>query len=227
MYHFQYVTKKEIRPVRNQLEELLHLVQDEIRNTFTFQYKFVGSVSRNMVTFDKKGNKGFDFDVDIKVNDEEENFTAKEIKHILMNAFDQLAEKFGYDRCEDSTRVFTIKVKDRENSKIYHSCDFAIVYNCENGRQQYIKFNKSAKPPYYSWEFQSEGFYKIEEKIKFCKDNDLWIDVRNLYLEKKNRNTAPSEKSRQIFAKTIHQICQRNGYYQETLTRDMCDFYVV
>ena len=227
MYHFQYVTKKEIRPVRNQLEELLHLVQDEIRNTLTFQYKFVGSVSRKMVTFDMKGNKGFDFDVNIKINDEEENFTAKEIKHILMNAFNRLAEEFCYDRCEDSTRVFTIKVKDRENSKIYHSCDFAIVYNCEDGRQQYIKFNKSAKPPYYSWEFQSEGFYKLEEKIKFCKDNDLWIDVRNLYLEKKNRNTDPSEKSRQIFAKTIHQICQRNGYYQEPLTRDMCGFYVV
>lgn len=106
MYHFQYVTKKEIRPVRNQLEELLRLVQDEIRNTLTFQYKFVGSVSRNMVTFDKKGNKGFDFDVNIKINDEEENFTAKEIKHILMNAFNRLAEEFCYDRCEDSTRVF-------------------------------------------------------------------------------------------------------------------------
>ena len=32
--------------------ELIHKVQDEVRDNFTFQYEFVGSVQRNMVTWD-------------------------------------------------------------------------------------------------------------------------------------------------------------------------------
>ena len=64
--------------------ELIHKVQDEVRDSFTFQYKFVGSVQRNMVTCDVKSNAGFDFDVNIMVNDDDKDFEAEEIKNILM-----------------------------------------------------------------------------------------------------------------------------------------------
>ena len=37
MYHFQYISKSEIAPLKNQVIELIGLVQDEIRNYFTFQ----------------------------------------------------------------------------------------------------------------------------------------------------------------------------------------------
>ena len=63
MYHFRYVSKNEIAPLKNQVIELIGLVQDEIRKYFTFQYEFIGSVKRNMVTCDAKSNIGFDFDV--------------------------------------------------------------------------------------------------------------------------------------------------------------------
>ena len=124
MYHFQYVAKRELEPAKKQLMELIHKVQDEVRDNFTFQYEFVGSVKRNMVTWDVKSNVGFDFDVNIRVNDDDEEFEAKDIKKILVRAFNNHAWKYGYDSCEDSTRVFTIKVKDRKNSRIRHSCDF-------------------------------------------------------------------------------------------------------
>ncbi len=63
--------------------ELIHKVQDEVRDNFTFQYEFVGSVKRNMVTWDVKSNVGFDFDVNIRVNDDDEEFEAKDIKRYL------------------------------------------------------------------------------------------------------------------------------------------------
>ena len=210
MYHFQYVTKAELKPFKKRVIELIHLVQDDVRNDFTFQYEFVGSVSRNMVTCDYKSNVGFDFDINIMVNDEDNEYSASEIKHILMDAFNKHARKYKYDYCEDSTRVFTRKVKDTRNSRILHSCDFAIVKNYGDNQQQYIRFHK---PEYYSWEEQPDGYYQLPLKIEFCKDHGLWLDVRNLYLQKKNQNTDPAKKSRSIFAETIHQVCQRNGYY--------------
>lgn len=89
MYHFQYVSKKEIAPLKKQLIELIGLVQDEIRDCFTFQYVFIGSVKRNMVTRDIKSNIGFDFDVNIMVHDDDQDYSAKEIKQILMKAFNK------------------------------------------------------------------------------------------------------------------------------------------
>ena len=211
MYHFQYVSKKELKPAKKQLMELIHKVQDEVRDSFTFQYKFVGSVQRNMVTCDVKSNAGFDFDVNIMVNDDDKDFEAEEIKNILMCAFNKYARKYGYDSCEDSTRVFTIKVKDRKNSRIRHSCDFAIVNDYGNNQQEYIRYNKKRKN--YTWEEQTKGFYCLPEKIEFCKDNQLLQEVREIYLDKKNYNMDSNKKSRSIFAETIHEVCHRNGFY--------------
>lgn len=212
MYHFKYVTKQELAPFKKELIDLIHLVQDDVREHFTFQFEFIGSVSRNMVTFDPTTNTGFDFDVNLFVNDDDEDYKPGEIKHILMDAFNKHSRKYRYDNCEDSTRVFTIKVKDKKNSKILHSCDFAIVNNYGDNQQEYIRFNK---PSHYSWEEQPDGFYRLPDKIEFCKENGLWTDVRNLYREKKNNNTVVGKKSRSIFAETVHQICQQNGYYED------------
>lgn len=211
MYHFQYVSKKELAPTKKKVIELIWRVQDDVRDSFTFQYQFVGSVKRNMVTCDVKSNIGFDFDVNIFVNDDEEEYSPKEIKHILMKSFNKYVKKYNYDFCEDSTRVFTIKVKDRKNSRILHSCDFAIVYNCKYNRQQYIRYNKSQNT--YTWEEQPQGFYELPEKVEFCKENSLWQEVRNAYIKNKNSNTDKNKKSRSIFAETIHKVCQQNGYY--------------
>lgn len=211
MYTFEYVTKCKTKPVKQELTELIRWVQNEVRNKFTFQFEFIGSESRNMVTWNPKSNIGFDFDVNIHVNDDEEIYTPKEMKKILMDAFNKYAWQYGYGYCEDSTRVFTIKVKDRANARILHSCDFAVVYDCADGRQQYIRFCKPSNT--YLWEYQPKGFSQLPEKIAFCKKEGLWQDVRDLYLEKKSKNNDPKKKSRSIFAETVHQICQINRFY--------------
>lgn len=126
MYHFEYVTKNERKKEKAKLIQLLNLVQDEVRKKFTFRFDFVGSDKRNMVTCDRKSNIGYDFDVNIEVNDDDENYSPKMIKTILIKAFNKYANKFNYSQCENNTRVITIKVVDNDQSKIKHSCDFAI-----------------------------------------------------------------------------------------------------
>ena len=215
MYHFEYVSKKELSPVKKELISIIKAVQNKVRQDFTFQFYFVGSVKRNMVTHDVKSNIGFDFDVDIHVNDDECNFSAKEIKLKIKSALDQIVPRFGYDYAEDSTRVLTIKFKDRRNSRIVHGCDFAIVndYIDDDGseRQQYIHFNK--KRTLYFWEEQSQGFYLLEEKEDWIKDSGYGNEMRKLYLHKKNCNNNLKKHSRSIYAETIHEICQKYGYY--------------
>lgn len=210
MHDFHYVSRKKASPVKADLIDIIHDVQNIVRDKFTFQYTFVGSSKRNMITCDLKSNIGFDFDVNIEVNDDEENYTAKQIRQILMKAFNEVVGEYGYDYCEDSTRVITIKVKDRKHSKILHSCDFAIVNNCDDGRQQYIRFNKAENN--YTWEYQPIGFDSLPDKIDWLKENNLWNDLREYYLEKKNYNDNPEKHSRSIFAESVNEMCQKNGY---------------
>lgn len=217
MHDFEYVSKKEWKPIRDNLIKIIHNLQDEVRDKFTFQFHFVGSSKRNMITRDRKSNKGFDFDVNIEVNDPNENYSAKEIRNILRTGLDKVNHPygyslFGYDNTEDSTRVLTIKVKDSANSRISHSCDFCIIYNCSDGQQQYIRFNK--KQNCYSWQYQPKGYYELPAKIEWIKKHKLWQQVIDNYIDKKNANTDGDKKSRSIFAETIHQICQQNGYYK-------------
>lgn len=47
MKEFEYVSKKEYGPVRDELIDLIHLVQDEVREYFTFRYDFIGSARRD------------------------------------------------------------------------------------------------------------------------------------------------------------------------------------
>ena len=214
MKEFEYVTKREYGPVKEDLVELIHLVQDEVREHFTFRYDFIGSASRNMITREINGNVGYDFDVNIRVNDPDNSYSAKKIRNILKSAFDKHAKKFMYDDAEDSTRVITIKVKDRKNSKILHSCDFAVVndYIDEDGdeHQEYIHFNK--KQNTYEWQEQPEGYYMLLERIDDIKKYNLWQKVRDLYLEKKSKNTDLHKKSRSIFAETVKEVHDKYFY---------------
>lgn len=210
MHDFIYVTKASVRSVKNELIQIIHEVQDIVRPYFTFQFRPVGSSSRNMITYDRKSNIGFDFDFDLEINDNEENYTPKEIRHIMQNAIDQVVPRYGYNHCEDSTRVLTIKKVNTFTCKIIHSCDFAIVYNCEDGRRQYIRFNKKFNN--YTWEFQGNSFQNLENKITWLKHNGYWGELQDYYLDKKNLNNNPDKHSRSILAESINEIYQKKRY---------------
>ena len=199
---FEYVPKEEYQPVKEDLETLIHEVQDLVRDYFTFSYEFIGSSSRNMITRQVDGNIGYDFDINIRVNDEEENYSAKEIKQILIQSFNKVVGKHNYNYCEDSTRVITIKTINYYLSRIIHSCDFCIVNDYGNNKQEYIRFNKEQNS--YSWVDQPSG-YKLREKEEKIKKNRCWNNVRKLYLYKKCNDTE-GKKSRSLYAETINEI---------------------
>ena len=213
MHDFEYVPNEEWEPVRDELFEIIHRLQDEVRDEFTFQYHFVGSCKRKMITRDCNSITVFDFDVNFEVNDPDDNYSAEEIRNIIHKGLDRVTNPygysiFGYDYTEDSTRVLTIKVKDRTNSRILHSCDFCIIYECRDGRQQYIRYNK--KQNSYSWEYQPKGYMELPAKIEWVKKHGLWQQVRDYYIYKKNINDNPDKHSRTIFAETVHEIWQKN-----------------
>ena len=211
MYHFEYVSKKEAAPYKAELIEILHQVQDYVRDDFTFQFTFIGSSSRNMITYDPTTNIGFDFDVNITVNDDDEDYSPEEIRTILHNAFSRFMTAYGYNKCEQSTRVISIKVVDQWSSRVIRSCDFAVVYEGRNG-QQYIRFNKERN--YFSWEFQTQPYKELEFRADYLKENGHWNEVLAVYLDKKNNNYNPDKHSRSLYAETINECFRRHNNHE-------------
>lgn len=218
MHNFSYVSKKEAAPYKEELIELIKAVQNEVSEYFTFRFDFVGSSSRNMITCERNGNIGFDFDVNIEPNDPDEEYSPEEIRNIIIfKAINKHMRRFGYSIIENSTSVITIKAVDRMNKRIVHSCDFAIVYNCEDGRQQYIRFCKG-KPSPFRWEYRSKGYY-LDEKLQWIQKNLLKPELRERYLYNKNRNNDPKKHSRTIFAESVNQICNEYGFFSSPRSR--------
>ena len=211
MYHFEYVSKKEAAPYKAELIEILHQVQDYVRDDFTFQFTFIGSSSRNMITYDPTTNIGFDFDVNITVNDDDEDYSPEEIRTILHNAFSRFMTAYGYNKCEQSTRVISIRVVDQWSSRVIRSCDFAVVYEGRNG-QQYIRFNKERN--YFSWEFQTQPYKELEFRADYLKENGHWNEVLEVYLDKKNNNYNPDKHSRSLYAETINECFRRHNNHE-------------
>ena len=219
-YNFNYISKHnpEVQKVYDELQEIIREVRNILRKEITFQSEPVGSYSRNMITYDFKSNVGFDLDFNFDIQKTIKDFSAKEIHTKFLNALNQVASKYGYSAAEDNTRVLTIKVKDKNNSVILHSCDIAIVNNyCDDEgyeRQEYIRFDR--KTSRCSWCEQADGFYMLPEKIAWLKDtDDLWNELRDYYLYKKNTNPDQEKyHSRDLFGQAVHETCQRNGYYE-------------
>ena len=215
MYDFSYISKKDnqVQKSYNTIIDILCEVQDLTRDKFTFSFTPIGSYSRNMITYDKNTNVGFDFDFNIEVNDNDEKFSAREIKMVLIDALNRVVIKYGYSYAEDSTRVVTIKKINYLCSCVEHSCDFAIVNNYTDkgcSRQEYIHFNKNINQ--YYWCQQSKGYYKLPEKIQWLKINNYWNELRDYYIYKKNINSDKNIHSRTLFAIAVQEICQKYGY---------------
>lgn len=219
MKHAFYFISKNNPKVKRAYMDILNMfkeVQNLVRRKFTFRFDVVGSYKQNMITYDAKSNVGYDFDFNIEVNDGDDRYKPKQIKDILRNAIGTVCVKYGYDFPEDSTRVLTIKMKDRKNSSILHSCDFAIVNNYIDDEgyecQEYIHYDKAHRK--YTWCEQPDGYYMLPDKIDWIKENGLWKNMRDLYIEKKNKNDNPNMHSRTIFAIAVHEICQKYRFYE-------------
>ena len=95
MYDFEYVSKKEAAPAKNELIEIINKVQDILRNKdVSFQFQFIGSSSRNMITCDRQSNIGYDFDVNLDVFYDDDRYDPGKIKHIMMDGFFDNVVKF-------------------------------------------------------------------------------------------------------------------------------------
>ena len=184
MKHYEYVSRNEARPYREEFEQIISQLQNRLRSEFTFQKHFIGSGSRNMITFDQKTNRGFDFDVNLEMNETSDEYNPDDVYKMIFGGLQSIASMKGF-KVVRGTRVITLKKVNTVKSKIEYSCDIAIVNNYEEDGcfgQEYIRFNKKHRS--YAWTNQPSPFL-LEDKVDEIQQNNMWNEVRELYYIRK------------------------------------------
>ncbi len=234
MYEYEYVSKKQYQPVREELEDIIKKVQDLVRDTFTFQFKLVGSGGRHLITRIKDGNQGFDFDYNLILNPPKEAnkiWNAKFARTTIKAALEEAIKNTKYNKVSDTKSGITIKVVDHKNSKILHSCDFSVVYypdieddgskNSDNF-YKYARFDKSTSN--ITWEIRNNS-RNYDDKLEWLQDNlpNYWVIIKEEYLLVKNSNKDENKHSFQLYLEAVCNIF--NQFYNEDDDSEEDDYY--
>lgn len=207
---FEYVTKAEYRPVREELEIIIHSAQKFMKENYntTFQYRLIGSGKRHLITREKGGNGGYDFDYNLLLPTLEEGwrYKAKVVKEQFIQAFNYAVQDTPYTSSKDSTSVITIKVVNKEKRTILHSCDFAIIYYPEKETDAGYMYLKNWKNGRYSFEMRHLS-KKIDEKLDvIMRYSNGWNLIREEYLKIKNANRDPDKHSYVLYLEAINNV---------------------
>ena len=201
MNNYEFVQKNEYQPLRDEAEIIIRKVQKMLKKEFTFQYNLVGSGKRHLVTRIKGGNRGFDLDFNLFLNN---MVKAKFAKESLLAAFQEAIKGTHFNKVENSTSAITVKKVDKNNSRIVYSCDFAIMYyDNEKDLIKYVRFNKNQNN--YTWENRKYS-YKAEYKKGIVLNIYDWNQIKEKYLHLKNANKDLNKHSFQLFLETINNL---------------------
>ena len=215
---FEYVKKKEWQPVRLELEKIIEKVHTYMRKNhkITFQHKLIGSGNRHLITRVVNGNGGFDFDYNFIISQPEPGYkwNADVIKRKFMEALKEALKGTSYSNPKDSTSAITIKVVDKANSRIVHSCDIAIIYYCDDADfygYYYLKNWKDERK-----DCKKEVQYTFEPRaLRGNVDDKLetiltyqngWNGIRDEYLKLKNVNGDSGKRSFSLYLEAVNNI---------------------
>lgn len=211
---YEYVKWEEARPVKMELNRINQKMFSYINSNhpeLCFEARVIGSGKRGLNTRVVNGNKGFDFDLNLIIDAPPEGkvWVADVVKQIFMEAADYAVKGTNYSHPKDSTRAITVKVVDKKNSKIKHSCDYAIIYYGNDGAYYYLHNDKNDGCSY-SFN-RRELKYPIEEMERYIQENagrfsttgGEWIAEE--YLKVKNSDNQDKE-SHILYVEALYNI---------------------
>ena len=205
---YSYINDKELRNyLREYCETRIIALQKELKEYFTFSFKLIGSGNNRLMMVNGKNNS-VDLDYNLTIQrDKKQLFSNPEkIKKLFMSAFQKVCNKNV--KTSDSTQVITCVVG--KVGKYTFSFDIAIMAEGNDGYIYKIVNDKTVQPTRYIWNKIPKS-KNIDYKFLTLKQNGYWEDIKEIYLEKKNKYlvTNNDKHSFSIFIETINEVIQK------------------
>lgn len=130
---YKFAKQSEVKELESWCMDILHAVQEEVRDYFTFDIRLIGSGDKRLVT--QNSDESFDLDYNIILQRDKKGLlnNPKQIKDIFVSRFNKKLKECvsDYTHTCDSTSVITVKLI--RNNKLHFSFDVAIVVEGDDG----------------------------------------------------------------------------------------------
>ncbi|CDB25146.1 putative uncharacterized protein [Firmicutes bacterium CAG:552] len=202
---YRFANQSEVKELEAWCMEILHAVQDEVREYFTFDIRLIGSGDKRLVT--QNGDECFDLDYNIIMQKDKKGLldNPKQIKDIFVKRFKAVLEEnvSGYNYVSDSTSVITAKLI--RNDKIEFSFDVAIIVEGDDGYFYRLTHDKRTNRYIWNQVANSKNYFA---KFKAIKENGYWMEFKQRYLKNKDRHLSNQDgvKSFSIFLETLNEF---------------------
>lgn len=202
---YKFAKQSEVKELERWCMEILHAVQKEVREYFTFDIRLVGSGNKRLVT--QNGDEAFDLDYNIILQKDKKGLLnePKRIKEIFVAGFNKVLKTrvSDYTHASDSTSVITAKIVNA--NCLTFSFDVAIIVECDDGCFYRLMHDKQTDRCFWNQVTHSENYF---ERFKAVKENGCWLQFKKRYLELKNIHLSRQDgvKSFSIFLETLNEF---------------------
>jgi hypothetical protein len=202
---YKYANQSQVKELAAWCQEILHAVQEEVRDYFTFDIRLIGSGDKRLVT--QNADQSFDLDYNIILQKDKKNLldNPKQIKDLFVARFNKVLKAAVNEystSAGDSTSVITAKLI--RNGKLNFSFDVAIIVENNNG--VFYRLTNDKNTGRYIWnEIQQSADFV--EKFRLIKESGHWADFKKRYLDKKNMYLSRQDgvKSFSVFLETLNE----------------------
>lgn len=213
---YKYITDKDfLKRMKSLCSDIINQLVQSINNDSLMEVEahLVGSGAKNLIT--QNASEPIDLDYNlcilevygIKFNDGRtiKEYIRKHFNYVLNN------NKWGeYCDCNDSKSVLSTKKKCfKKGNKTEFSIDLAIVRENNYGWERLIH-DKTGCVANDRWFWnQLPDTRGLTDKVYAIKNENLWLEVREVYLEKKNMYLSKGDRNHpsfNVYIETINEI---------------------
>lgn len=202
---YKFAIQSEVKELERWCMEILHAVQDEVREYFTFDIRLIGSGDKRLVT--QNNDESFDLDYNIILQKDKKDLLddPRQIKELFVKIFKNVLRDYGtnYTRIDNSTSVITVKIIQK--NKVQFSFDVAIIVEGDDGYFYRLIYDKNTGR--YIWN-QVKYSANYLERFKAVKEDGNWMKFKKRYLQLKNMHLSRQDgvKSFSIFLETLNEF---------------------
>ena len=216
MYHF--VEDKDFlkRAQASCTADLKQVVSLLLEEGISSQIILVGSGARNMVIQNENGNIDFDYNLLIQKCEDIKN--CRFLKESVRKAYNKVMRNQKLDDVQDSTSSLTTKkMHFNDYPNIEFSVDLCIIARGSKGEYYRLIHEKTGYSynDRYFWN-KAPNSDDLAQKVRDLKANNLWEDVRQCYLYKKNFYLTRNDYNHPSFICYIEAVNEVHGSYKWT-----------
>ena len=202
---YKYAPQKDATELNKWCLDIIHNVQYDLKDYFTFDIRLVGSGEKRLVTMNSNGLFDLDYNLIIQRDKQDLINDPKAIKNLFIKAFKQELDEVleGFNHVCDSTSV--VKNKIVYNKKLQFKFDVAIMVKADNDTYYRLTYDKTSKN--YIWN-QVRDSKNYLERFLAIKRSGVFKQFKDRYLELKNHhyNRRENIQSFSIFLETLNEF---------------------